>query len=166
MAIIGAKHFYDTFVDVMSKTSIHHHLNARNLTLILDIIGYWSAVFATIILTEHIIFRHNSFSSSSFRNRSSSLILRSSSSFRARSSSSFFNFSFSSSSLRARSSSSSLRLFSSSFFIYSTLLTYFSFFPLILNLIIIHFTSYFTSSSILQTISNPPFLPHFQIYTL
>ena len=66
MAIIGAKHFYDTFVDVMSKTSIHYHLNAQNLTLILDIIGYWSAVFATIILTEHIIFRRNSFSSSSY----------------------------------------------------------------------------------------------------
>ncbi|KAI0088899.1 cytosine-purine permease [Irpex rosettiformis] len=45
VAIIGAKHFYDTFVDVLS------------------IIGYWTAVSATIILTEQVIFRHNSFSS-------------------------------------------------------------------------------------------------------
>ncbi|KAI0694516.1 cytosine-purine permease [Cytidiella melzeri] len=44
VAIVGATHFYATFVDVLS------------------IIGYWSAVFATIILSEHFIFRRNDFS--------------------------------------------------------------------------------------------------------
>ncbi|KAI0341334.1 cytosine-purine permease [Trametopsis cervina] len=44
VAIVGATHFYDTFVDILS------------------IIGYWSAVFATIILTEHFLFRRADFS--------------------------------------------------------------------------------------------------------
>ncbi|KAG2068859.1 hypothetical protein BDR04DRAFT_1102605 [Suillus decipiens] len=44
VAIVGAKKFYATFVDI------------------LDIIGYWSSVFAAIILTEHILFRRASFS--------------------------------------------------------------------------------------------------------
>ncbi|GJE86609.1 cytosine-purine permease [Phanerochaete sordida] len=39
VAIIGAKHFYNTFVDV------------------LNIIGYWSCLFASIILAEHFVFR-------------------------------------------------------------------------------------------------------------
>ncbi|KIP03401.1 hypothetical protein PHLGIDRAFT_26150 [Phlebiopsis gigantea 11061_1 CR5-6] len=38
VAIVGATQFYDTFVDVLS------------------IIGYWSSVFAVIILTEHFVF--------------------------------------------------------------------------------------------------------------
>ncbi|OAX40640.1 hypothetical protein K503DRAFT_714213 [Rhizopogon vinicolor AM-OR11-026] len=44
VAIIGAKKFYTTFVDI------------------LDIIGYWSSVFSAIILTEHVLFRKASFS--------------------------------------------------------------------------------------------------------
>ncbi|KAG2146356.1 cytosine-purine permease [Suillus clintonianus] len=44
VAIIGAKKFYATFVDV------------------LDIVGYWSSAFAAIILTEHVLFRRASFS--------------------------------------------------------------------------------------------------------
>ncbi|OCH88374.1 cytosine-purine permease [Obba rivulosa] len=43
VAIIGAIHFYSTFVDVIS------------------IIGYWSTVFAAIVLCEHVLFRRNSF---------------------------------------------------------------------------------------------------------
>lgn len=44
VAIIGAKKFYTTFVDI------------------LNVIGYWSSVFAAIILTEHVLFRRASFS--------------------------------------------------------------------------------------------------------
>ncbi|KAG2150826.1 cytosine-purine permease [Suillus clintonianus] len=44
VAIVGAKKFYTTFVDI------------------LDIIGYWSSAFAAIVLTEHVLFRHASFS--------------------------------------------------------------------------------------------------------
>ncbi|KAG1729734.1 permease for cytosine/purines, uracil, thiamine, allantoin-domain-containing protein [Suillus lakei] len=44
VAIIGAKKFYATFVDI------------------LNIIGYWSSVFSAIILTEHVLFRRASFS--------------------------------------------------------------------------------------------------------
>ncbi|KAI6127960.1 cytosine-purine permease [Pisolithus croceorrhizus] len=43
VAIIGAKTFYTTFVDI------------------LDIIGYWSAAFAAIVLIEHVLFRRASF---------------------------------------------------------------------------------------------------------
>ncbi|KAK7684939.1 hypothetical protein QCA50_011774 [Cerrena zonata] len=43
VAIIGAKKFYVTFVNVIS------------------IIGYWSTVFAVIILLEHFVFRKNNF---------------------------------------------------------------------------------------------------------
>ncbi|KAF8156873.1 cytosine-purine permease [Crassisporium funariophilum] len=43
VAIIGAKRFYTTLVDILS------------------IIGYWSTVFAAIVLTEHFIFRRNNF---------------------------------------------------------------------------------------------------------
>ncbi|KAJ8502259.1 hypothetical protein ONZ51_g125 [Trametes cubensis] len=41
VAIVGATHFYATFVDVLS------------------VIGYWSTVFAAIVITEHLIFRKN-----------------------------------------------------------------------------------------------------------
>ncbi|KAG1741435.1 cytosine-purine permease [Suillus paluster] len=44
MAVVGAKRFYTTVVDV------------------LDIVGYWSSIFAAIILTEHVLFRRASFS--------------------------------------------------------------------------------------------------------
>ncbi|KAG2135332.1 permease for cytosine/purines, uracil, thiamine, allantoin-domain-containing protein [Suillus clintonianus] len=44
LAIIGAKSFYATFVEI------------------LDIVGYWSSAFAAIILTEHVLFRRASFS--------------------------------------------------------------------------------------------------------
>ncbi|KAG1795859.1 hypothetical protein EV424DRAFT_590691 [Suillus variegatus] len=44
VAIIGAKRFYTTFVDI------------------LNIIGYWSSIFSAIILTEHMLFRRASFS--------------------------------------------------------------------------------------------------------
>jgi NCS1 nucleoside transporter family len=44
VAIVGAKRFYATFVDI------------------LDIVGYWSSVFSAIILTEHMLFRRASFS--------------------------------------------------------------------------------------------------------
>ena len=39
MAIVGAVHFYDTFVDI------------------LNVIGYWSTVFAAIVVLEHLLFR-------------------------------------------------------------------------------------------------------------
>ena len=41
VAIVGAVHFYDTFVDI------------------LNVIGYWSTVFAAIVLAEHLLFRAN-----------------------------------------------------------------------------------------------------------
>ncbi|KAJ3546372.1 hypothetical protein NM688_g5523 [Phlebia brevispora] len=41
VAVIGATSFYETFVDVLS------------------IIGYWSVVWSIIILTEHFVFRRN-----------------------------------------------------------------------------------------------------------
>ncbi|KAL1943828.1 hypothetical protein VTO73DRAFT_3646 [Trametes versicolor] len=41
VAIIGARHFYATFVDVM------------------NVIGYWSTVFAAIVIAEHVVFRQN-----------------------------------------------------------------------------------------------------------
>ncbi|KAG2751148.1 cytosine-purine permease [Suillus brevipes Sb2] len=44
VAIVGAKRFYTTFVDI------------------LNIVGYWSSVFSAIILTEHMLFRRASFS--------------------------------------------------------------------------------------------------------
>ncbi|OBZ77733.1 Phosphatidylinositol N-acetylglucosaminyltransferase gpi3 subunit [Grifola frondosa] len=43
VAIVGATHFYNTFVDI------------------LNVIGYWSAVFAAIVLVEHFIFRKDDF---------------------------------------------------------------------------------------------------------
>lgn len=48
MAIIGSRTFYETFVDVLS------------------LIGYWSAIYTVIILSEHIFFRSSSFSPSSY----------------------------------------------------------------------------------------------------
>ncbi|KAI0790471.1 cytosine-purine permease [Abortiporus biennis] len=44
VAIVGAKRFYATFVDII------------------NIIGYWSSVFAVIVLAEHFVFRRNDFS--------------------------------------------------------------------------------------------------------
>ncbi|KAI0698036.1 hypothetical protein C8T65DRAFT_710244 [Cerioporus squamosus] len=41
VAILGAAHFYDTFVDIM------------------NVIGYWSTVFAAIVIVEHLVFRKN-----------------------------------------------------------------------------------------------------------
>ncbi|KDR68333.1 hypothetical protein GALMADRAFT_256960 [Galerina marginata CBS 339.88] len=43
LAVIGAKKFYTTLVDVLS------------------VIGYWSTAFAAIVLIEHFLFRHSSF---------------------------------------------------------------------------------------------------------
>ncbi|KAJ3485132.1 hypothetical protein NLI96_g5180 [Meripilus lineatus] len=45
VAIVGSKHFYVTFVDV------------------LNIIGYWSTVFTVIVLAEHFVFRRGNFAS-------------------------------------------------------------------------------------------------------
>ncbi|KAF8804560.1 hypothetical protein BYT27DRAFT_7107291 [Phlegmacium glaucopus] len=45
LAIIGAKHFYTVLVNILS------------------VIGYWSTIFAAIILTEHFLFRKNNFNS-------------------------------------------------------------------------------------------------------
>ncbi|KAI0360457.1 cytosine-purine permease [Trametes cingulata] len=39
VAIVGATHFYTTFVDVLS------------------VIGYWSTIFAAIVIVEHLVFR-------------------------------------------------------------------------------------------------------------
>ncbi|KAI0674566.1 cytosine-purine permease [Trametes maxima] len=41
VAIVGANHFYNTFVDILS------------------VIGYWSTVFSAIVIAEHLIFRKN-----------------------------------------------------------------------------------------------------------
>ncbi|KAH8115995.1 cytosine-purine permease [Phellopilus nigrolimitatus] len=43
VAIVGSTHFYSTFVDLFS------------------IIGYWTASFSAIVLTEHVVFRRCSF---------------------------------------------------------------------------------------------------------
>ncbi|KAG2132700.1 cytosine-purine permease [Suillus bovinus] len=48
VAIIGAKRFYATFVDI------------------LNIVGYWSSIFAAIILTEHVLFRRASYSEAQY----------------------------------------------------------------------------------------------------
>ncbi|KAG6331535.1 hypothetical protein ID866_7555 [Astraeus odoratus] len=48
VAIVGAKTFYTTFVDILS------------------VIGYWSAAFAAIVLIEHILFRRASFSEEAY----------------------------------------------------------------------------------------------------
>ena len=44
VAIIGAKHFYSTFVNII------------------NIIGYWSTIFSAIVIAEHLIFRRNDWS--------------------------------------------------------------------------------------------------------
>ncbi|KAI1798002.1 purine-cytosine permease [Ganoderma leucocontextum] len=41
VAIVGATHFYATFVDI------------------LNVIGYWSTIFAAIVIVEHLVFRKN-----------------------------------------------------------------------------------------------------------
>ncbi|KAI0746989.1 purine-cytosine permease [Daedaleopsis nitida] len=41
VAIVGATHFYETFVNI------------------LNVIGYWSTVFAAIVIIEHVVFRNN-----------------------------------------------------------------------------------------------------------
>lgn len=41
VAIVGATHFYETFVNI------------------LNVIGYWSTVFAAIVIIEHVVFRKN-----------------------------------------------------------------------------------------------------------
>ncbi|KAI6045279.1 cytosine-purine permease [Pisolithus marmoratus] len=48
VAIIGAKAFYTTFVDILSA------------------IGYWSTVFAAIVLIEHVLFRRASFAEDAY----------------------------------------------------------------------------------------------------
>ena len=53
MAIIGAKHFYDTFVDVMSKTSIHHHLNAHNLTVFIIYASRYNRLLVSSLRHHH-----------------------------------------------------------------------------------------------------------------
>jgi len=45
LAIIGATRFYNVLVDILS------------------VIGYWSTIFAAIVLTEHFLFRKNDFNS-------------------------------------------------------------------------------------------------------
>lgn len=60
VAIVGATQFYDTFVDVLSTLLYWIH-NCSKLILFVGIIGYWSCVFAAIILTEHFIFRKGRF---------------------------------------------------------------------------------------------------------
>lgn len=56
VAIVGATSFYDTFVDVLSALPPLHN-PSHILTRSPGIIGYWSTVWATIILTEHFVFR-------------------------------------------------------------------------------------------------------------
>ncbi|KAL4068575.1 hypothetical protein V8B97DRAFT_1973479 [Scleroderma yunnanense] len=48
VAIVGAKTFYTTFVDILS------------------VIGYWSTAFAAIVLTEHVLFRGGSFTEEAY----------------------------------------------------------------------------------------------------
>ncbi|KAH7920122.1 hypothetical protein BV22DRAFT_1133321 [Leucogyrophana mollusca] len=48
VAIIGARKFYTTFVDI------------------LNVIGYWVAVFVAIVLVEHILFRRASFTEAAY----------------------------------------------------------------------------------------------------
>ncbi|KAG2092522.1 cytosine-purine permease [Suillus discolor] len=64
VAIIGAKKFYTTFVDILSTSPEYRDIcHYRNVDpLVSDLIGYWSSVFAAIILTEHVLFRRASFS--------------------------------------------------------------------------------------------------------
>lgn len=62
MAIIAVRRFYDTLVDVLSAYFCVYMANAVPNSRI-GIIGYWSSVFAVIILTEHFVIRRGSFSS-------------------------------------------------------------------------------------------------------
>ncbi|KAF9226335.1 purine-cytosine permease [Gyrodon lividus] len=48
VAIVGARKFYTTFIDILS------------------IIGYWSTAFSAIILTEHVLFRCASFTEKAY----------------------------------------------------------------------------------------------------
>ena len=70
LAIIGAKSFYTVLVAILSESlslqpdglylSVHH---LPNISPKPDVIGYWSTIFAAIVLTEHFLFRKNSFDS-------------------------------------------------------------------------------------------------------
>lgn len=59
LAIVGAKDFYSTFVDLLSGflSSLHTSCAVYLHILRIDIIGYWTASFAGIVLTEHVLFR-------------------------------------------------------------------------------------------------------------
>lgn len=60
VAVIGATSFYETFVDVLSKSAWTYSLfTLTTASCCVGIIGYWSCVWALIILTEHFVFRRN-----------------------------------------------------------------------------------------------------------
>ena len=60
VAIIGAVSFYATFVDVLSQwCSLHHLSSCAHFGRQTGIIGYWSTVWAVIVLVEHFVFRRS-----------------------------------------------------------------------------------------------------------
>ena len=59
VGIIGAISFYDTFVDILSTSHARSLFVDTRFIPAPGIIGYWSTVWAVIVLTEHFIFRKN-----------------------------------------------------------------------------------------------------------
>jgi purine-cytosine permease-like protein len=62
VAIVGAKRFYETLVNVLSASTSGFHFLSVDISF-QGVIGYWSTAFAAIILTEHLVFRRGQYSS-------------------------------------------------------------------------------------------------------
>ena len=73
LAIIGAKSFYTILVAILGKSlslqpfvyilSVHRSTHLHNSFPKSAVIGYWSSIFAAIVLTEHFLFRKTNFDS-------------------------------------------------------------------------------------------------------
>lgn len=61
MSIIAARRFYNTLVDVLSMYPVSRDDTSSNCGI--GIVGYWSSVFAAVVLAEHFVIRRGSFSS-------------------------------------------------------------------------------------------------------
>ena len=64
IAITGATRFYETFVDILGKSSpcpLLAHTTPLTAPPHTALIGYWLAPFCAILLTEHVLFRRRSF---------------------------------------------------------------------------------------------------------
>jgi purine-cytosine permease-like protein len=66
LAIIGATRFYTVLVAILGRSHVNttrsyvftYHPSPKS-----DTIGYWTTIFAAIVLTEHFLFRKNNFDS-------------------------------------------------------------------------------------------------------